>query len=101
RLNIVLSRSGKVEAPPDVMKLSSKSEVLELAKYLNRDVFIIGGAEVFKNFADVIDKWFVTEVPLVIEDADTFMPTNFLDEFEVEETRELGDALHLEILHRR
>ncbi|MEO6049901.1 MAG: dihydrofolate reductase, partial [Pyrinomonadaceae bacterium] len=37
RLNIVLSRSGKVEAPPDVMKLSSKSEVLELAKYLNRD----------------------------------------------------------------
>ena len=101
RLNIILSRSGKIEAPGTVMKLSSKSEVLELAKYLNRDVFIIGGAEVFKDFADVIDKWLVTEVPLVIEDADTFMPTSFLAEFELEETHELGDDLHLKILHRR
>ncbi|MEO6656290.1 MAG: dihydrofolate reductase [Pyrinomonadaceae bacterium] len=101
RLNIVLSRSGKIEVPPDVMKLSSKAEVLELAKYLNRDAFIIGGAEVFKDFADVIEKWFVTEVPLVIEDADTFMPKNFLDEFEIDQTRELGDELHTKILNRR
>ena len=47
RLNIVLSRSGKIETPPDVMKLSSKDEVIELSKYLNRDVFIIGGAKTF------------------------------------------------------
>ena len=100
RLNIVLSRSGKTEAPPDVMKLSSVDEVVELSKYLNRDVFIIGGAKTYVEFADVIDKWIVTLVPDKIEDADTFIPANFLDGFELEETKDLGNDLQVKILHR-
>src|SRR5258708_31902395 len=101
RLNIVLSRSGNIDAPPDVMKLSNVDEVVELSKNLNHDIFIIGGAKTFEAFADLIDKWIVTFVPDEIDDADTFMPSNFLDGFELNETKDLGYDLHVKILNRK
>ena len=100
RLNVVLSGSSSVTPPAEVMRLGEKDEVIDLAQYLNRDMYVIGGARVYADFADVIEKWIVTEVPLTVDDADTFMPTDFLDEFELDETRDLGDGLHVKILHR-
>src|SRR5436309_10076 len=44
RLNIVLSRSSHFKAAPEVMTLSSVDEVVTLSQYLNRDIFVIGGA---------------------------------------------------------
>lgn len=101
RLNVVLSRTGDVDTDRAVMKLSSVDEVVELAKYLNRDVFVIGGATTYAEFAEVIDSWIVTEVPIVVEDADAFMPADFLDDFECRSVHELGDDLMVKILHRR
>ena len=101
RLNVVLSRTSSVTPPPEVMRLSNTDEVLDLARYLNRDVFIIGGAMTYAEFADEIEKWIVTEVPLTVEDADSFMPRDFLNEFHIAETRDLGDDLLVKILHRR
>lgn len=101
RLNIVLSRSGNVETPSDVMRLGSVDEVTQLAELLNKDVFIIGGEKTYDAFADVIEKWIVTVVPVDIEGADTFMPGNFLDGFELVGTKDLSDGLHVEILHRK
>ena len=100
RLNIVLSGSSSVTPPESVMRLSDKDEILDLAKYLDRDVYIIGGSKTYAEFADVIEKWIVTEVPVTVADADTFMPADFLDGFELEETRDLGDDLIVKILHR-
>ena len=100
RLNVVLSRSD-IDTPPEVMKLSSADEVIELSKLLVKDVFIIGGAKVFEAFADVIEKWIVTFVPETVEGADTFMPENFLDEFDVKETKDLGGDLKVKMLHRK
>lgn len=101
RLNIVLSHSGKVETPGEVMKLGSNAEVVELAKYLNRDLFIIGGAKTYADFADVIDKWIVTLVPQTIEDADTFMNEDFLSGFELTDAKDLGDGLLVNMLRRK
>ena len=100
RLNVVLSGSSSVTPPAEVMRLGEKDEVIDLAQYLNRDMYVIGGARVYADFADVIEKWIVTEVPLTVDDADTFMPEDFLDEFELDETHDLGDGLHVKILHR-
>jgi len=100
RLNIVLTRTGNVDTPAEVMKLADVSEVIDLAKLLNRDVFIIGGAEIFAAFADVIDKWIVTFVPVDAEGADTFMPQDFLSAFEPDERIELGEGLIVETFHR-
>ena len=97
RLNIVLSRSSNLESQPSVLLLRSTNEVLSLANYLNCDLFVIGGAKTYENFADTIENWIVTEVPETIEDADTFMPRDFLDGFEVKEMRELGDDLRVKI----
>src|SRR5688572_16769409 len=93
RLNIVLSRKANIESEPGVLLLRSREEVLALEEYLNCDLFIIGGAKTYENFADVVEKWIVTEIPASVEDADTFMPRRFLDGFELRETKELEDDL--------
>lgn len=99
RKNVVLSRSGKIDAPAEVSILKSKSDVLDLAH--DGDIFVIGGASVYKSFADEIDKWIVTDVPIEVADADTFMPRDFLDGFELVETKDLGDDLRVRILQRK
>lgn len=101
RLNIVLTRSGNVDTPPAVMRLSAKAEVVELSKYLNRDVYILGGASVFGEFADVIDEWIVTLIPETVADADTFMPMDFLDGFTETGSEDLGDGLQVKTMRRK
>ena len=101
RLNIVLSRNSSVDPAPEIMRLSDKEEVIDLAQYLSRDIYIIGGAEVFKSFAEDIEKWLVTAVPDDVPDADVFMPANFLDDFTEADSRELGEGLRLRTMRRR
>ena len=101
RENVVLSRSSELVLPEGILKMSSVDEVIEFDEHDGRDVFVIGGASVYKAFADVIDRWIVTEIPETIDDADTFMPRDFLDEFEGEDVIDLEDNLRVRILHRR
>lgn len=100
RLNIILSRSANVENQPNVLLLRSKEEVLALSKFLNCDLFVIGGAETYENFSDAIEKWIVTEVPLNVENADTFMAKDFLNGFQMRETKELEEDLRVKIYRR-
>jgi len=100
RLNIVLSRSAQLEDAANLLFLRSTEQVLLLAGYLKCDLFIIGGAKTYSEFADVIDKWILTEVPLTIEDADVFMPGDFLAGFELSESNELGGGLVVKTFHR-
>ncbi len=81
--------------------MRSKEAVLELSKYLNCDLFIIGGAKTYENFLNAIEQWIVTEVPETVQNADTFMPRGFLEEFELKETKELGDKLHVKFFERK
>lgn len=99
RLNIVLSRTGEFENS-NVIVLRNKEAVLELAKYLKGDVFIIGGAKTYAEFADVIEKWIVTEISQTIEDADAFMPKDFLERFEVIKNIEIEANLKVKIYQK-
>ncbi len=101
RLNIVLTRSGEIEDHADVRVMRSKGEVLELGASLETDVFIIGGSQTFEAFADEIEKWYVTEVPITVDDADTFMPREFLNDFILTDTVELDDDLQVKVFQRR
>jgi len=100
RLNVVLSRSQNIENQPEVLLLRSTAEVLALSKYLNGDLYIIGGAETYKNFADSIEKWIVTEIPETVEDADAFMPRDFLVGFGLQEKRQFDDNLNVKVFVR-
>ena len=99
RLNIVLSRTQELENP-QVIVLRNKEAVLELAKYLKGDLFIIGGATIFEEFADSIEKWLVTEIPETVEEADAFLPKDFLNGFEVIEIKELDTDLKVKIYQK-
>lgn len=90
RVNIVLSRAKTVDNP-EVKTMRSVDEVREFALGYEGDVFIIGGAKTYEQFADIIDKWLVTEVPIEVEEADTFLSKNLLDGFELTDTYELDD----------
>ena len=101
RLNIVLTRKGEIEDHPDVRVIRSKAEVLELAASLDTDVFIIGGSRTYETFANEIDRWLVTEVPVTVDDADTFMPRNFLDNFELVDRTDLDEELSVNVFQRQ
>lgn len=100
RLNIVLSRSANLENSSGVLLFRSKADVLALAHYLKGDLFVIGGARTYEEFGDSIERWLVTEIPAAIEDADTFMPQNFLDGFEIEKTIKLENDLRVRIYEK-
>lgn len=100
RLNIVLSRTGDIELPPEVKLIRSKEELVELAGRINSDVFVIGGASVFSSLNDVIERWLVTYIPENVDDADTFLPDGLFDEFAVTDELDLGEGLVVRVLDR-
>jgi dihydrofolate reductase len=100
RLNIVLSRRAEIAAQPGVIVLRDKLSVLSLKDYLRCDLFIIGGRQVYDSFLPLIDRWVVTRIPLSIEDADTFMPEDFLDGFGATDSLQLEEDLKITFYQR-
>jgi len=101
RLNLVLSRDAGQEPQPSVVWLRDRLCVLSLRDYLRCDLYVIGGAQIFELFRDDLDRWLVTEIPLTVPDADTFMPPDFLTGFRPSDTRDLGDDLKVTVYDRK
>ncbi len=95
RLNIVLTRNSDFASQPSLLPLPDTESVLALREYLRGEMFIIGGASIYQAFAAHITRWLVTEIPLHIEDADTFMPADFLNDFTRAGFRQLEDNLQV------
>jgi len=100
RLNIVLSRKAEIPQQESVVVVRDVDAVLAMGKDLKVDLFVIGGAQVYQAFLRYIDKWFVTEVPLEVEGADTFVPENYLEGFERTGTKVLQDELAVGVYER-
>jgi dihydrofolate reductase len=100
RLNIVLSRRAEVPQQDSVVVVRDVDAVLAMEKDLKGDLFVIGGAQVYQSFLPYIEKWFVTEVPLEVEGADTFVPENYLEGFGRTETKLLEDELTVAVYER-
>ena len=100
RTNIVLSRSGNIDNQPGVKLFRDPMDVINFAEQFDSEVFIIGGAKTYETFADVIERWYVTEVPVDVPDADTFMPRTFLDGFSRNGGIDLDDGLKVKVFQR-
>lgn len=100
RLNIVLSRRAEIKPHESVVVVRDIESVLKMAKDLSCDLFVIGGAQVYSAFLPHIDKWVVTNVPLTVEGADTFVPENYLQGFTPTESRDLGENLTVSVYTR-
>nr|AXL06094.1 dihydrofolate reductase [uncultured bacterium] len=102
RLNIVLSRSGEAGAAnaENVLFLPDERSVLALAPYLSCHLYIIGGEQIYRAFQPVVERWIVTEIPLSIDGADTFMPENYLQNFKPQRSLSLADELQVTFYDR-
>ena len=100
RLNIVLSRHSEIEPQDSLLALPDVESVLSTAKGLPTDLYVIGGEQVYRSFLPYIAKWIVTEVPLTIADADAFVPENYLEGFELTDSKKIGEELTVSFYHR-
>jgi dihydrofolate reductase len=100
RLNIVLSRNPNIEPEESLLVFSDIDSVLSLSKSLTTDLFVIGGAEIYREFLPHMDRWVVTEIPLKVDGADAFMPDNFLEGFKQSDSKKLDDDLKVKFYER-
>ncbi len=101
RQNILLSRDPNVQTNDGVVVKRDVEAVLDLMQNVDSDLYVIGGAQVYESFRPHLDRWIVTEIPLTVEGADTFMPANFLDGFEMFELRQLDEGLRVKFYERK
>ncbi len=60
-----------------------------IRKYPDKEVFVIGGAEIVKLLWNRLDELIVTRVDTVVEGADTFIPE--FDDFKLVDKTEISD----------
>ena len=100
RLNIVLSRDPSIEPQESLIVLSDVESVLSLNESLTTDLFVIGGAQVYQAFLPRIERWIITEVPVTVKGADTFMPRGYLDGFEATDSKSIEEGLTVRFYER-
>ena len=89
RISVVFTRSEK-EDKEDLFYVNSEEKLDEIIKkYPDKEVFVIGGAEIVKLLWDRIDELIVTRVDTVVKGADTFIPD--FDDFKMVDKSEIED----------
>lgn len=98
RISVVFTRSNR-EDKKDLFFIDSIEKLEEIMKkYPDKEVFVIGGAEIVKLLWDRLDELIVTRVDTVVEGADTFIPA--FDDFELIDKSEIKDPTY-KVYHER
>ena len=80
RHHIVLSSSD--DFSPEIEHYKSWKELLNGLKGRNEEIFIIGGASIYKEFIDIVDKMYLTEIDAECKEADAYFPEFNKEEWE-------------------
>ena len=89
RISVVFTRSKRADKE-DLFYVDSVEKLDKIIEtYPDKEVFVIGGAEIVKLLWDRIDELIVTRVDTVVEGADTFIPD--FDSFKLIEKSEIED----------
>ncbi len=89
RTNIVISKNLKYEIPEGVILTSSLEKALKIAEIAGeKNVFIVGGQQIYNLAIPLADKIYITEIDCKIN-GDTFFP-----EFDGKEWQEIGSDSH-------
>lgn len=114
RLNIVLSTSKHPDVIDSTIWCTSKQEVLDAVdQYAQaeqeqvRDVYVIGGNQIYELFSDCITRWYVTRIPedIMAHRDLVYFNTSLLDNFSKPEWMPnqviwLSDDVYVEKLER-
>lgn len=89
RISVVFTRSDRKDKK-DLYYVDSIEKLEEIIKkYPDKEVFVIGGAEIVKLLWHKLDELIVTRVDTVVEGADTFIPE--FDDFKLVDKTEILD----------
>jgi dihydrofolate reductase len=78
-----------------VITANSMNDAINKAKELGKDIFVIGGGDIYRQSLPFIDTMYLTEVKAVFPYADTFFPEfNKSEWHEISRTSHLKDADH-------
>jgi len=80
RINIVISKSEKISG---VEMVSSIDDAVFTYKKYKKDVYIIGGESIYKQFISIVDKIYLTVVDTTL-DGDTYFPKLNNNEWDIE-----------------
>ena len=86
RRHIVLS-ANKLDIE-GVESFTNLDELIEFIRKIDEEVFIIGGASIYKQFIDLVDKMYLTEVESEFKEADVYFPEFNKENWEREELLE-------------
>ena len=73
RHHIVLTHRD-IKLPNGVTKFNDKESVINYAKSINEDIYIIGGASIYNEFINDADKMILTEIDASDKKADVYFP---------------------------
>ena len=90
RFNIVVSSTVNYEAE-NLITVKTLKEALE---YTNgKDIYVAGGYGIFKEAIPYVDKMYITEVDMEVENGDVFFPEFNEEEFDIESGEIVGDEI--------
>lgn len=94
RTNIVVTRQENFEAEGCIVVHSMEAALEEAVKQKEKEVFVMGGAEIYAQALAVANRLYLTEIDAEIE-GDTFFPAvNYKDYKEISRTRHHADEKH-------
>lgn len=80
RMNIVVSGSANYTGE-NLLTVKSLKEAIEAAG--DADVYVSGGYGLFKEAIPIVDKMYITEIDMEIEDGDVFFPEFEKSDFDI------------------
>lgn len=101
RKNIIISRNNIIDNKIESYK-SIRDFLLDYENYKD-DIFIIGGASIYKIFIDIATKLYLTEIEAADKDADVYFPQFNKENFEREIIKELkeNNIKYSHVLYKR
>ncbi len=74
RVNIVLSKNANLKINDVVIRKSLEDAIAYCQRWLQQEIFIIGGDSVYQQSIALADKIYLTRVATIIENGDAFFP---------------------------
>lgn len=102
RKHIVLT-TKTIPFPNGVEVFHNKKSVLEYIKNLNDEVYIIGGASIYKEFINESDRMILTEIDDSFDEADVYFPKFNKNDWVEEEInrKEYNNIKYRHVLYKR
>ena len=93
RTNIIITRNTDYKAE-GVFIVHSLQEAIDLGNKLEQkgELFILGGAEIYKQSLNLVDRMYISHVETTREDADTFFPEVDLHEWKKIESKQFAKS---------